>query len=180
MNKKNIMFGVSVLTVILFALIAYPKNFQAATGKVDISIAAFLDNSSKNPLLNPEIKESIMQNKYTVSGLTSNMLPNEIESTLKDHNINYTKRIYGNVQQVQRFIGDNEVFDYTYFAGGGSNTLAINFSNMNESDFVKMYPEAVKYEGIYSTTYVIRELHVTVAFSNSFFKSSNSIEFKNF
>ncbi|OEG17778.1 hypothetical protein BCR22_12445 [Enterococcus plantarum] len=154
----------------------FPLDFtfgeeEPGVDKTVIDVTQFTNRKNKNPLLNPIVKEAIEKNTYTLSGLSSSMTADEVAKILDGERLSYSRRIYGNAQQVQRFISTNNIFEYVYFAGATSNTMTINFDNLKENAFKKMYPTAKKIGNVY----LINE-NVSISFE----KNKQSVTFKNF
>lgn len=100
----------------------FPLDFtfgeeEPGVDKTVIDVTQFTNRKNKNPLLNPIVKEAIEKNTYTLSGLSSSMTADEVAKILDGERLYYSRRIYGNAQQVQRFISTNNLFEYVYFAG---------------------------------------------------------------
>lgn len=154
----------------------FPLDFtfgkeEPSINKTVIDVTQFTTRKNKNPLLNPVVKEAIEKNTYTLSGLSSSMTADEVAKVLDDEQLSYSRRIYGNAQQVQRFISTNNLFEYVYYAGPTSNTMDIKFDNLRENDFKKMYPTARKV----GDSYLINE-NVWISFA----RNKQVVTFKNF
>ena len=154
----------------------FPLDFtfgeeKPVVNKTDIDVTQFTTRKNKNPLLNPVVKEAIEKNTYTLSGLTSSMTADEVAKVLDGEQLSYSRRIYGNAQQVQRFVSTKNLFEYVYYAGPTSNTMDISFDNLRENEFKKMYPTAKKV----GDSYLINE-NVWVSFA----RNKQVVTFKNF
>ncbi|MGM0218490.1 hypothetical protein IGI43_001600 [Enterococcus sp. AZ126] len=154
----------------------FPLDFtfgkeEPSVNKTVIDVTQFTTRKNKNPLLNPVVKEAIEKNTYTLSGLSSSMTADEVAKVLDDEQLSYSRRIYGNAQQVQRFISTKNLFEYVYYAGPTSNTMDIKFDNLRENDFKKMYPAARKV----GDSYLINE-NVWISFA----RNKQVVTFKNF
>ncbi len=116
--------------------------------QVNLDLSKITEKRANNPLFQPETKEAIKNNSYSISGLTSLTSSEEIKQLLNNSNIPYNHRVLGNAAQVQRFIGTKTNFEYSFFYGSDG-TLTFKNANFTKSQFLKVYPEATQYGDTY-------------------------------
>lgn len=143
--------GLSMLSGVALAATTHSNTKNTVVANVesiDIDLSKITEDSNTNPLFNPEVKQAIKNNSYTISGLTSLSTSSQIKELLAHNNTPYNHIIMGNAAQVQRFIGLKTNFEYTYFYGSYGQ-LSFTKANFTKSQFLNAYPEATQYGDTY-------------------------------